>query len=56
MLSWLTSFLPWLPLGAVRPSLPAQLGAFLLYALSIGGLLLAALATTLPRRALLSRG
>jgi O-antigen ligase len=42
LLSWLTSFLPWLPLGASRPSLPAQLGAFLLYALSIGGLLLAA--------------
>ncbi len=35
LLGWLTSFLPWLPLGATRPSLPAQLGAFLLYALSI---------------------
>jgi O-antigen ligase len=42
VLAWLASFLPWLPLAAERPSLPAQLGAFLLYTLSIGGFLLAA--------------
>jgi O-antigen ligase len=41
MLAWLTSFLPWLPMATTKASLPAQMGAFLLYALSIGGFLLA---------------
>jgi O-antigen ligase len=40
-LAWLASFLPWLPLASGRPSLPAQAGAYLLYVLSIGALLLA---------------
>lgn len=42
LLGWLTSYLPWLPLNTARPSLFAQLGAFLLYGLSMGALLLAA--------------
>ncbi len=41
LLSWLTSFLPWLPLATGRPSMAAQAGAFLIYALSIGAMLLA---------------
>ena len=41
-LAWLISFLPWMPLAAAKPSLPAQLGAYLLYVLSISGFLLAA--------------
>jgi O-antigen ligase len=35
LISWVTSFLPWVPLAIDRPSIPAQLGAFLIYAYSI---------------------
>lgn len=40
ILSWFTSFLPWLPMSSGRPSIFAQAGAFSLYALSIGLLLM----------------
>lgn len=41
LLGWLTSAIPWLPMRTGSPSLPAQLGALLLYLLSIAALLLA---------------
>jgi O-antigen ligase len=39
-LAWMTSFLPLVPLASEHPSLPAQAGAFLLYALPVALVLL----------------
>ena len=41
-LAWVASFLPIFPLSPEKPSLFAQLGAYLLYVLSVGAMLLAA--------------
>lgn len=41
-LAWAASFLPWLPEAGEKPSLPAQLGAYLLYVLPVAACLLAA--------------
>ncbi len=50
LLAWLSGFLPWLPAVAERPSLPAQLGAILIYTLSIGALWLVGNLLTEPRQ------
>lgn len=42
LLGWVSSFLPWLPVAVVKPGALSQVGAFLLYSLSMGGLLIAA--------------